>query len=216
MITVRNDPIGRDLELALDAWLGPDARSDLLVEVARDVFTETEARNLAVLGQAVSFVTTVDGIVTAALDRVRPDGVITRSYDVMPILLMEIGDLLWRHSPVKTGRYQRSHRLMADSAEIAEVREGWSLPSLPAGIREFMFAPIVPYARPIEEGWSSQAPDGVYQVVATMAGASYSGFAKISFGYREIPGLEESRRERHARPGSPRDLRQPVIIIEPI
>ncbi|MCK1402027.1 hypothetical protein IVB45_17510 [Bradyrhizobium sp. 4] len=215
MIEAKVQPIRRELDVAIASWLGPEARADVLVENAREILSETDARNRDALGQDVPHRTIVDGLPTEALERVRADGVIVRTYDVIPILLMEIGRLLWIHSPVKSGDYRRSHRLLADGDEIAEVREGWSLPSLPAGTKEFMFAPIVPYARPIERGWSKKAPDGVYQVVGVMGKAVFGKFAKISFAYREITGLAESRTEQNARPGKPRDLRQPVIIIQP-
>jgi hypothetical protein len=215
MIQARVQPIRRDLDVAIASWLGPEARADMLVQEARIIFAETDAHNAAALGQDLPKETIVDGIRGAAIERVRPDGVIVRTYDVLPIAFMQIGQLLWAHSPVKSGTYQRSHRLLADGEEIAEVREGWTLPSLPQGVREFWFAPTVDYARPLERGWSKQAPDGVYQVVGAMAKTAFGKFAKISFGYRSIAGLQESKRERNARPGKPRDLRQPVIIIQP-
>lgn len=215
MIEAKVQPIRRELDVAIASWLGPEARADVLVEHAREILDETDARNREALGQDVPHRTIVDGLPSEALERVRADGVIVRTYDVLPILLMEVGRLLWIHSPVKSGEYQRSHRLLADGEEIAEVTEGWSLPALPSGVRELVFAPTVPYARPIERGWSKKAPDGVYQVVAVMSKSVFGRFAKISFGYREILGIAESRTERKARPGKPRDMRQPVIIIQP-
>jgi hypothetical protein len=215
MITAKVDPIRKDLGIALADWLGPAERADVLAQHARQIFAEVDARNAAALGRVVPHETIVDGIRNAAIERVRPDGVIVRTYDVLPIAFMEIGKLLWTHSPVKSGNYQKSHRLLADGNEIAEVTQGWQLPSLPAGVKEFLFAPIAAYARPIERGWSKKAPDGVYQVVAVMAKSAFGRFARISFGYREIIGLQESKTEQKARPGKPRDLRQPVIIINP-
>lgn len=215
MITAKLDPIARDLRVALDDWLGPDARAQALADQARAVLAETDARNAAALGQDVAHETFVDGVKTEALDRVRADGVIVRVYDAMPLVLMQIGALLWQHSPVKSGRYQQSHRLLADGDEIARVREGWTLPALPRGVREFVFVPTVPYARRIERGWSKQAPDGVYQVIAAMAKQNFGRLAKISFGYRELVGVQESKVERAARPHAPRDLRQPAIIVQP-
>ncbi|MFT4117466.1 hypothetical protein [Bradyrhizobium sp.] len=215
MIEAKVQPIRRELDVAIASWLGPEARADVLVENARQILADTDARNREALGQDVPHETIVDGLRTEALERVRADGVIVRTYDVMPILLMEIGRLLWSHSPVKSGAYQQSHRLLADGDEIAEVRDGWTLSSLPSGVREYVFTPIAPYARRIERGWSKKAPDGVYQVIAVMAKSVFGKFAKISFGYREITGIAESKAEQKARPGKPRDLRQPVIIIQP-
>jgi hypothetical protein len=215
MIEAKIQPIRRDLDLAIQSWFGPEARAQILAETARDVLREIDAQNDAAAGQHVPSQTFVDGVKTESIERVHAEGVIVRTYDLMPLVLMEIGALLWTHSPVLSGRYQKSHRLLGDGSELAEVTEGWSLPALPAGIREFVFVPTVDYARPIERGWSKKAPDGVYQVVAAMAKTSFGKFAKISFGYRELAGMQESKVERKARPGKPRDMRQPAIIILP-
>lgn len=215
MITAKIQPLRRDLDVAIKSWLGPEARADQLARSAKAILAETDERNAAALGQRVPHTTFVDGVRSEAIDHVRADGAIVRTYDVTPLALMQIGSMLWKHSPFRTGRYQKSHRLLADGAEIAMVREGWSLPSLPAKTREFVFIPTVDYARPIERGWSKKAPDGVYQVVAEMSKKTFGRFFKISFGYRELAGAVESKRERAARPGKPRDRRQPVIIVEP-
>jgi hypothetical protein len=215
MIEAKIQPIRRDLDVAIQSWLGPQARADMLADAARDILRDTDARNDSVAGQHVPHQTFVDGVKTESIERVHTEGVIVRTYDLMPLVLMEIGALLWKHSPVLSGRYQKSHRLFADGDEIAKVTEGWSLPALPAGVREFAFVPTVNYARPIERGWSKKAPDGVYQVVAAMMKTTFGKFAKISFGYRELGGLWESKTEQKARPGKPRDMRQPAIIIVP-
>lgn len=215
MIEAKVQPIGRDLDVAINSWLGPEARAEILADNARSILSETDQKNAEALGQAVLSETIVDGVRTDDIDRVKADGVIVRTYDLMPLILGQIGELLWKHSPVRSGEYQRSHRLLADGDEIAEVRQGWAVPTLPKGVKEFAFIPTVEYARPLERGSSKQAPDGVYQVVAALGKQSFSKFAKISFGYRELAEMEESKRERAARPHSPRDMRQPVIIINP-
>jgi hypothetical protein len=215
MITAKLDPIARDLRVALDEWTGPRARAEALAERAGAILAETDARNAAALGRLPDFDTFVDGLKTEQLDRVRADGVIVRVYDAMPLVLMQIGTLLWDHSPYRSGFYREHHYLLADGIEIAVVREGWSLPALPRGVNEFVFIPGATYARRLERGWSKQAPDGVYQVVGTMAKATFNRLAKISFGYRALVGAAESKVEQAARPRAPRDLRQPAIIVQP-
>src|SRR5436190_319198 len=63
--------------------------------------------------------------------------------------------------------------------------------------------------------WSSQAPDGVYHAAAELMGDQFRRLGSLSFGYRELVGVEETTPERRARPNSPRDLRQPALIIVP-
>lgn len=218
MIDVKIQPIRRDLDVAFNAWLGPEARAQILADEARKAFAQSDTTNDAAVGQAVHFETFVDGARSDDLNGVRPEGVITRVYDVLPVLLGFIGRMLWEHSPVLRGNYQRSHRLLADGNEIAAVSESWTPPPVPAGTRELLFVPTVPYARRIEptDGrpvFSQKAPDGVYHVVADLAKPIIGGFGKISFGYRDVLGMDESIKERRARPGVPRDMRQPALII---
>src|SRR5205085_280196 len=127
MIEAKIQPIRRELDVAFQAWLGPEARAEILIDTARGILADTEARNASAAGQLVPHETFVDGVRTEAIEQVRADGVIVRTWDLMPLVLMEIGQLLWSHSPYKTGRYQKSHRLLADGDEIAKVTDGWTL-----------------------------------------------------------------------------------------
>jgi hypothetical protein len=225
MITTKVQPFDRNIDVAFGTALSPASRSAFLAQTARRVIDEVTARDEAALGAPVGRVITVDGRAGAPIEQVRPDGVIVALFDVMPVVLHWIAQQLWKHSPFKTGRYQHSHRLLVDGEEVASIEEtgvqglvhalsGQEIsPGFMTRGKEFVFMPIVPYARPIERGWSKQAPDGVYQAVAALARAQFGSLASISFGYRELAGLDESIRERRARPHSPRDMRQPVIIV---
>lgn len=221
MITNQLVPMRRDLDLLFAQDFSPAARSAHLAERAEEAFTATDAYNLAIVGQRLRSATFVDGRETNDLRGVRPDGTLSRVYDLMPVVLTEIGQLLWDHSPVKSGAYQESHRLLADGIEIGQVADGWTAPNIEPSVRELLFIPTVPYARLIEpvdgrRAWSSQAPDGVYHVIADMAQAAYGSLAKFAFGYRELAGTAETITERRARPNAPRDLRQPALIIQPL
>lgn len=220
MISGQLQPIRRDLDLAFNGWVGADARSRMLADAARVIFAQCDAVNAAAMGRPVDSSDFVDGRRSDDLNRVRPDGVIVRVYNVLPAALVEIGNLLWEHSPFLTGRYQRSHRLLADGAEIAVVSEGWAPPLIPQGTRELVFIPTVPYARLLEPvdgrpAISRKAPDGVYHVIAELMRPAMSSLAQISFGYRELVGVDESYAEQSVRRGHPRDLRQPALIIVP-
>lgn len=173
----------------LDALIGADTRARILSEVAADALRQADAANRAAIGVATDAVTKVDGAATDDLSRVRPEGTIDRLYDVTPAVLAQIGDWLWQHSPVKTGRYQRSHRLLADGSEIAAVSgSDWRLPEAVPGAKQFAFVSTASYAPLIEPhdgapGESHQAPDGVYQVIASLAQEQFGELAAISFGY---------------------------------
>lgn len=218
MIEAKIQPIRRDLDVAFEASLGPAARAQILASEAHKTFAQTDAVNDAAVGRAMHFQTFVDGRRSDALAAVRPDGVITRVYEVLPVLLAQIMEMLFEHSPVWSGRYQESHRLLADGVQIGEVTEDWSSWVVPRGTRELVFVPTEPYARRIDNTararpFSRQAPDGVYHVVAVLAKPVVGGFGTVSFGYREVAEMDESAMERRTRPGAPRDMRQPAIII---
>ena len=86
-----------------------------------------------------------------------------------------------------------------------------------------------PYARKIERGQSDQAPDGVYEGVATLAKRRFGNVAFVGFGYRSFPGgavgkwaqtASAARLVKKVRGGNPRThedwlTRQPAIIIDP-
>ena len=89
-----------------------------------------------------------------------------------------------------------------------------------------MFLNAQSYARKIERGQSSQAPDGVYEAVAAMAARRFGNVARIRFGFRSVqegalvPNAEVSalRRDLGRRGASEvvkreRETRQPAIIV---
>lgn len=186
MIESTVQPFGKDA--TLQAWLGAPVRAAILADAAKEILAQTDEENSAALGDAVAHRTLVDGSVTEAIERVRAEGTIVRSYDLLPAVLIQIGEWLWQHSPVRSGRYQRSHQLLADGSPVVEVTDGWSLPALSPDIQEFTFVSLVSYAPLIEPhdggpGESRQAPDGVYQVIAALAQDAFGALASISFAY---------------------------------
>jgi hypothetical protein len=185
MIEAEVQPLGQ----MPDDWLGPQARAALLAEAAETILEATDAENAAALGGEVDEDTLVDGVAgdDDDIDKVRPEGEIVRIYDLTPVVLTQIGDWLWQHSPVRTGRYQRSHRLLAGDDVLAEVTDGWRLPAtLPEGVETYTFVSVASYAPLIEPhdgkgGESRQTPDGVYQVIAALAEQAFGGLADISY-----------------------------------
>lgn len=212
MIATKVEPIDRDIALFISEELSPAARSRTLAEFAREQIDEARAVNAGALGHEAPVSVFVDGVRGGALDRVRPDGVIVAEFDLVRDVVIGIGDLLEKHSPVgrrpKRRRYWQSHRLFVDGNEVTDLR------SIPPDAAEYVFLNLKPYARRVERGWSKQTPDGVYQVVAALARQRFGNIAKIQFTYRELRGEPESDSERRARPGRVTDLRQPAIVIK--
>lgn len=210
MINVAVEPIDQDIGVMIDDLLSPAAQSAALADYARSVEKETEADNQQALGFIAPHVTIVDGTEGASEDRVRPDGTIVYEFTLLNDLFAFIDQMLIEHSPVKSGRYDKSHELFADGVVIDPNGE---IP--PAS--EYYFANTQPYARKIEEGESSAFPDGVYQGIATLAKDRFDNLATISFDYRALSGAptETAHPHHHGRVANPSEWlsRQPAIVI---
>jgi hypothetical protein len=216
----RIEPLTRDIQTIIRADLSPAVRSRVLAQFARETINEAAEINRRAFGKVSPYQTFVDGRRSETLDRVRPDGMIVAEFDLISHLLGFVSEQLWAHSPVKTGRYRKSHRIFADGALVGEVANNTRALVAPGGrwtsgmvdAREWVFVSVAPYARRIERGWSPQAPDGVYQAVAALARRRFGQVAKVQFTYRAVIGLYGSaprRRSRQARA----DTQQPAIVI---
>jgi hypothetical protein len=215
VVRTKIDPIDRDIALMLDEELSPAAQSAALAQYAREQFAEAAAVNTAALGHAPEHETFVDGARTEQLDRVRPDGAIVFEFELLDEMFGWIDLQLITHSPVKSGRYQRSHVLLADG-EV--VDPDGSMPDA----REYVYINTQPYARKIEAGRSRQAPDGVYQAVAALAARRFGNLARISFGYRAplfgavdtwASGTKMKSKGRSAGARAEWLRRQPAIVV---
>ena len=194
-LRTRVEPIDRDLQLLFADDLSAQARSKQLATFAGEVIDEAKETNRRVLGAVPPHTVTVDGREGAALTSVKPDGTIRAEFELINEALVWINTQLQMHSPVLSGRYAKSHELFADGVDTEN-------PNAAPPARVYTFANTVPYARKIERGQSSQAPDGVYQAVATLAARRFGNLAKIRFTYTAILGNIKSR-----------DARQPAITV---
>ena len=212
-LTTRIQPISREFELMMAQDLGPKARSAMLAGFAAETTAEAAQQNKRVLGRVPPYDVYVDGREGAPLTSVKPDGVMRAEFQLVGETLAWIFEQLQRHSPVLTGRYASSHELFADGVDVGN-------PNAPPAAEEYVFLNTQPYARKIE-GYrglggvvhrapsSLQAPDGVYQAVATLAARRFGNVAKITFSYRtaiggDIIGGKEGDRSK---------LRNPAIIV---
>ena len=221
-ISTRLQPLGRDITLLFDEDLSPAARSRQLAEFAKQELADGQARNRAALGYVPKHETFVDQKRGAAVETVRPDGVIVYEFELLEVMLGEIAEMLIRHSPVRTGRYQSSHVLFADGVEVVPGQ-------IPPNASEYAFASMQPYARKIERGLSSQAPDGVYETVAVLSQRRFGNIARVRYGFRSVPegaigGWARSGTARalakRIRGGNPAGhhewlTRQPAVVITP-
>jgi hypothetical protein len=216
-VTVKVEALDRDIKVLFPDDFSPQARSKFLADTARSELAAGQERNRAALGRVPPHDTYVDGGKSENLEAVKPDGVIVFEFELLGDVFPWIAKLLEDHSPVLTGRYQRSHIFLADDAAAD--------PDNPPPAAEYAFVNTQPYTRKIERGLSKQAPEGVYQVVAGMARSRLSNVANVKFGYRSIntgsiadwAGRTSLQRKPnpHRRPADRAAwlTRQPAIII---
>jgi hypothetical protein len=181
----------REVELLISRTLSPEARQKIAAREARKILAEAQAANARVLGKTPPHKEYVDGRLGAPLESVNPDmGHITFDFSLIGEMLAWIDRKLFENSPVGSppddphpGLYRGSHILLADGVEI-DYEPGKRVPEA----QNFTFVNTVPYARKIERGHSSQAPDGVYEVVADMAKRRFGNIANIRFTFATIVG----------------------------
>lgn len=216
-VRTRVDPIDRDVKLIIDQALSPAGQSKQFAETAQQFLDEADAVNRQVLGRIPKYRTYVDGRENAALESVKPSGVIVREYDLVIDLLVYIGMELRAVSPFRTGKYQRSHTLFADGVEIPI---GVVIPDA----QEYVFLSDVPYARKIEGSAkrppiSPMAPRGVYEITALKANSRFNNLARVRFAWRspfhKYGGAPSRHRKRSGKwtGGHEWDTRVPAIVI---
>jgi hypothetical protein len=201
-LQTRVQPIVRDLELIQRQDLGAKAQSAVLAAFAAEAIEEAKQQNKRVLGVVPPYDVYVDGREGAPLESVKPNGVIRAEFQLVNEALTWISTQLQIHSPVLTGRFAKSHELFADGVDTEN-------PNAAPPAEEYVFLNTQPYSRKIERGQSPQAPDGVYQAVATLAQRRFGNVASISFSYRTAIGGDIVG----GRAGDRSKLRNPAIIV---
>lgn len=219
-VATRVEPLNRSVDLIVSKLLSPQAQSQVVANYAREALAVAEQQNALVLGTAPPHETFVDGLADAPLESVRVPGNITFQFELVTEALAWIAEQLDAHSPVLTGRYQHSHVLFADGSEAD--------PEAPPQASEYVFLNTQPYARKIEGASkapeSPQAPEGVYEGVATMAAQRFGNLARIAFTYRAPAGESDleswasitrqvRRRGRPTRSDAGWNRQQPAIVV---
>lgn len=176
----RLDPIDRSIQLFISEELSPEARSRHLASFARVQIQAAKDQNRRVLGADPPVEIAVDGSLGRPIEAVSPDGVVVAEFRLVEDVLAYIGEMLVRHSPVLSGRFQSSHILFADGVEVDPEK-------IPVDAQEYSFVNQQPYSRKIERGLSPQSPEGVYHVVSVLAQRRYGNIARIRFGFRSLP-----------------------------
>lgn len=170
------------------------AHQRLFLLAAQQTREETQRKLVAIAKQEHSrimraeprperFSRSVDGVLGAREEQVKPDGMIVYLYPRLDNVVRVAMDLLFDLSPVLSGDYRKSHQLFVDGVEARNL-EGWS-----GG--EILISNLQPYARKIEFGsmiMSVPGSDHVYEQAEFSLRQRFANQAKIAFIYRGFFG----------------------------
>ncbi|QCO03031.1 hypothetical protein [Azospirillum argentinense] len=194
------------VDLAKSRLLG-ETRRQMLVQAAREAHAEASAINTRALGHPVESVTIVDGRRGAPVESVKAGGVVVHLFAVHQAAIEFTAETLSRLSPWDTGLYENSHLLLVNGEEVE-----WGVT---VGVDDVAtFVNLLPYARRLEQGWSDQAPDGVYEVASEIVRARFGNIVNVRFGYRHFVGREAGK-HRPTEAGKQRASSYPFIELSP-
>lgn len=222
----RLSALSRQIE-ALAGNLQGQFRSEAIAQFARQQLREAEDHNARILGRAPAHTTIVDGRRDAPEESIRPGGTIVYLFEVGQATLEDAVDeafnLLVNLSPYREKRpnanppthYRDEFRLYVngDRRDFADLGRAVTF----AGGDEVWITNLQPYARKIERGWSSQAPNGVVETVMAIIRAKYGSVLSVKFSYRQFPGLAVGRTQRGGTPKTRAEVRRaesyPTLIL---
>jgi hypothetical protein len=152
-----------------------------------------------------SFSRTVDGVLGAPEERVRPDGRIVYRYSRLEEVVRFAMETLFDLSPVLSGAYRNAHTLFLNGVAVADLRE-WR-----AG-DEVIITNTMPYARKIDLGVMRMRVPGssrVYEQAVTIARRRFGNTARIIYDWRGFMGGATVAGHQ----GNKSELRYPAMVI---
>lgn len=213
-----------------DLGMGPEDRRKEFSKFARQEIELADNHNTKVAGIQLPRREFVDGVEGKPLANVREGGKVVATWEFGEEIVRWVYETLRDRAPALKGVYRDSISIFADEVKVVSPVEA-------RGAQQVVIVATVPYARKLEgtggdyytdKYTSSQAPDGVFNVVAAAARKKFRSSAKIHFTYRGITGGNTmmqawasgkmmSGRRRSGRVAANRqfqkDVRNPAILI---
>lgn len=196
----------RDIQVALSPLMSPEERGIVAADFARVKLGEAQQINRRAMGTVPPHETFVDGQKDAPLESVK--SIIVFQFKATDEVASWIREQLDRRAPVLTGRYKRSFIELADDVEVP-------MGTTIVGAKRYVFVNTQLYARKIERGQSRQAPNGVFQAVASLAQARFGRTVKVKFTYITLTSMVDQSLRGSARRKADREARSPAISVEP-
>lgn len=182
-------------------------RRQALIKAAKEAHAEAAAINVRALGHPVESVTIVDGRRGAPMESVKAGGVVVHLFAVHQAAIEFTAETLSRLSPWDTGLYENSHLLLVNGEEVE-----WGAA---IGVDDVVtFVNLLPYARRLEQGWSDQAPDGVYEVASEIVRARFGNIVTVRFSYGYFAGMAAGK-NRGTKAAINRASSYPMIQLSP-
>lgn len=220
-VLVKLEPLEREIAILYNQDLSSDAVGRSFSVAVNDALLDGQTINRSALGYVPSHKTFMDGSERSNLSGVEKAKIVSFEFALLGDVIEWVDEQLIIHSPVKSERYARSHTWFADGVEF-------DVASIPPA-ESYIVLSTQPYARKIEKGLSPQAPDGVYEAVATLAKRRFGNIAYVGFSFRSFPGgavgkwadsasaAKLAKDVRGGRQSQHRDwlTRQPCIYIDP-
>lgn len=151
-----------DIQALIDDTLSDAAQARMFSELVAEITSEIKQLDERILQHPVEVTRLVDGV-AGTITSIHQT--VTLEFAISEDILGFIANLLAMHSPVGSGvdkhpgQYKFSNKLYGDGILVSDI-------SRPPQAKEFIFINTLPYAGKIASGESSQAPNGVYEVVA--------------------------------------------------
>lgn len=203
----RYTAFSREVQLFADQ-IGEERRQ-ALIALAKESFAEADRLNTEGLGHTVDYETFVDGRKGADPESVRRGGTISYTWQVGQASLADAVDEAFRiltemapYAPKRADanpptHYNAAFRLFVNGTEQNAVAGG--APIELKETDEIQITNLQPYARRIEKGWSTHAPNGIFEVVAMRLRARFGNILTIQFMYQRFPGFEVGTGRRGAK-----------------
>lgn len=188
----------RDAVVQLRERLTGEPRRRQLVQLAQQAIEDATAINRRATGYDIGHEVYVDGRLGAAIESVKPGGVVVALFAVHAAAIDFTAFTLQRLSPIDENPKTRDEIVYHDRHRFLVNGEEREPPVSIEPDDVVTFVNLLPYARKIEKGWSKkQAPDGVYEAAAAIVKARYGNIVDVRFSYGSFLGATASRDTRY-------------------
>jgi hypothetical protein len=186
-----------------------------MVRTAEAARARVLAEQIGRSGNAPLYRQIVDGQEGAALEAVRPDGVIVFAWSYIREVAADTFDMLRRRSPRDSGEFIRGILILVDGQQA-------DASAITLETRQITIVASAPYSRRLEVGKHRSGGPFVVSVAphfieetAIVAARLFGDLAKITFGYVDLSNAYSPRHASEHRKRAEAAIQYPAITITP-